>query len=238
MSLLRAEGVDLVFAPRPGTSLFSSAHRTWVVPDSDGALDEGTSRPGFFRGVATVVTKLLNMVQPTRAYFGQKDAQQAAVVRDLVSDLGIGCSWATMSHVHTCDFDAAKPGLEIVILPTVRECDGLAKSSRNEYLSNVERKAAPALYKALNSGKSFALSKDRVKVADIRKVVSRSLAQEPLFHTVDYVTVADIRTMEPLVDDDFVALGQNARVDGAHVIAAAAKIGSTRLIDNVVLGGV
>jgi pantoate--beta-alanine ligase len=253
LDLLRAEGVDLVFAPRAGTSLFSGAHHTWVVPDSDGALDEGASRPGFFRGVATVVTKLLNMVQPTRAYFGQKDAQQAAVVQDLVTDLDIGCSW-NLATVEPGDaaaaaaFDPTQSGLDIVIVPTVRESDGLAKSSRNAYLSERERVAAPALHRALCAGRdrvataATAATGDGRAVAtaaEIRDIVSRALAEEPLFHTVDYVTVADVRTMAPLADDAAVQVvgkdGQDRR--DTALIAVAAQIGTTRLIDNVVLGG-
>jgi len=131
----------------PTESLYSSQHQTWVVPDIDGKYDEGASRPGFFRGVATVVTKLLNHVQPNVAYFGQKDAQQCAVIQDLVRDLDIGAS-------------VGEKGMRIDIVPTVRESDGLAMSSRNAYLSQEDRAIAPALYEALVAGRKQILGSE------------------------------------------------------------------------------
>ena len=131
----------------PTESLYSSQHQTWVVPDIDGKYDEGASRPGFFRGVATVVTKLLNHVQPNVAYFGQKDAQQCAVIQDLVRDLDIGAS-------------VGEKGMRIDIVPTVRETDGLAMSSRNAYLSQEDRAIAPALYEALVAGRKQILGNE------------------------------------------------------------------------------
>lgn len=187
------------------------------------------------------------MVQPTRAYFGQKDAQQAAVVQDLVTDLDIGSSWGICSSIASGNeaskggaggaaFDPMQPGLEIIIAPTVREPDGLAKSSRNSYLSEHERDAAPVLYRALCAGRDFAASKNgTATVAEISDTVIRGISEEPLFHTVDYVTVADVRTMEPLPDKAVVSVQDERGHRGALLIAAAAKIGTTRLIDNLIL---
>ena len=118
LKFLEREGVDVVFLPN-ADAMYGKNHSTWVVPESDGALAEGKSRPGHFRGVATIVAKLFNIVQPTTGYFGQKDAQQAVVIKTMVEDLNIP--------------------VDVSICPTVREIDGLAMSSRNLYLSAENR---------------------------------------------------------------------------------------------------
>ena len=128
LDLLRGEGTDLVFLP-PVEEMYPPGFDTWVSVDGLSNRLEGVHRPGHFRGVATVVTKLFNLLRPDRAYFGQKDGQQVAVIRRLVRDL---------------DLD-----LEIVVVPTVRDADGLAHSSRNKYLSPEQRRAAPIIFKAL-----------------------------------------------------------------------------------------
>ena len=168
-------GVDVLFAPAAG-ELYPPGFATWVVPE--GAADglEGDYRPGHFRGVATICLKLFNIVRPDRAYFGQKDAQQVAVVKRMVRDL---------------DLEVA-----IRVVPTVRDADGLALSSRNAYLSPKERELALALPWALAT-KDAAQARARLNGLD-----------------VDYVEVADF---EP------------------RVLAAALRVGKTRLIDNVVL---
>jgi pantoate--beta-alanine ligase len=166
-------GVDVLFLPQPD-EIYPPGFETWVEVERLGSMLEGRHRPGHFRGVATVCLKLFNLVQPRRAYFGQKDAQQVAVVRQLVRDLAVP--------------------VEIRVVPTVRDADGLAASSRNAYLSPEERERALALPRAL-------ALRDRSELDGLE---------------VDYFEEADF---EP------------------RVLAAAVRVGSTRLIDNVVLEG-
>jgi pantoate--beta-alanine ligase len=165
---------------------------------------EGARRPGHFRGVATVVAKLLNVFQPERAYFGQKDAQQVAVIRRMVQDLSFP--------------------VELVVCPIVREEDGLALSSRNAYFGADERRAAPALHCALEAARAAFDSGER-DAGRLRAILTKTLAGEPLVQE-DYVSVADAATLAEL-----------ERVEGAALVSLAARIGKTRLIDNVVLGG-
>jgi pantoate--beta-alanine ligase len=181
LEIAEAQGVDIVFAPEP-RELYPPGFGTWVEPAETGA--EGAARPGHFRGVATVCLKLFNLVQPERAYFGQKDAQQIAVVRRLVRDLNVP--------------------VEIRVVPTVRDPDGLAHSSRNRLLSAEQRERALALPRALEAA---AGSPD--PVAAVRGSLN---GLEP-----DYVEVLDL--------------------GDAKILAAAIRVGSTRLIDNVLLEG-
>jgi pantoate--beta-alanine ligase len=180
--------VDHLFIPPP-EEIYPDGFATWV--EIEGLADEleGAMRPGHFRGVATVCLKLFNIVRPDRAYFGQKDAQQAAVLELMVRDLNLP--------------------LEIRVVPTVREADGLALSSRNAYLSAEEREAAAALPRALAAGAQAGAER-------AAEVARASLAEEPRL-APDYVEVA--------------------RLNGRVYLLAAARIGSTRLIDNVVLEG-
>ena len=171
---------------------------------------EGIARPNHFRGVATVVTKLFNIVQPTNAYFGQKDAVQCVLIRRIVDDLNMN--------------------IGVKILDTVRESDGLAMSSRNAYLTSEQRRKAPVLYKALCSAREvfesrFARGMEEVDAADLREVVENVLRTEPLISEVQYVAVDDSETMQPLT-----RVGR----DGC-VISLACILGTVRLIDNVVL---
>jgi pantoate--beta-alanine ligase len=178
-------GVDVLFAPG-AAEMYPPGFGTWV--DVDGLGAEEAARPGHFRGVATICLKLFNVVQPRRAYFGQKDAQQGAVVRRLVRDLDLP--------------------IEIRLLPTVRDTDGLAWSSRNVLLSPAERAEALALPRALHAGAdAFGQGGDPVTAARARL---NGL-------TPDYVEILDL--------------------DGVTVLAAAVRIGTTRLIDNVLLEG-
>jgi pantoate--beta-alanine ligase len=178
-------GVDVLFAPG-AAEMYPPGFGTWV--DVDGLGAEEAARPGHFRGVATICLKLFNVVQPRRAYFGQKDAQQGAVVRRLVRDLDLP--------------------IEIRLLPTVRDTDGLAWSSRNVLLSPAERAEALALPRALRAGAdAFGQGSDPVAAARARL---NGL-------TPDYVEILDL--------------------DGVTVLAAAVRIGTTRLIDNVLLEG-
>ena len=185
--LAEEAGVDVLFAPST-EEMYPEGFATWVDVGELGHRLEGEFRPDHFRGVATVCLKLFNIVRPARAYFGQKDAQQAAVVKQLVRDLNLG--------------------LEIRVVPTVRDEDGLALSSRNAYLSPEEREAALALPRGLWAGRdAFVTGSDPAKEA------------QRFFNSldVDYVEVAEL--------------------DGQRVLAAAVRVGKTRLIDNVVLEG-
>jgi pantoate--beta-alanine ligase len=176
--LAEKAGIDILFAPAT-EELYPKGYDTWVDIGELGRRLEGEFRPGHFQGVATVCLKLFNIVQPQRAYFGQKDAQQAAVVKRMVSDLNLD--------------------VEIRVRPTVRDEDGLALSSRNACLSPAEREAALALPRAL-------ATKDPAQARDLLRGLE-----------VDYVEVAEL--------------------DGQRVLAAAVRVGKTRLIDNIVLEG-
>jgi pantoate--beta-alanine ligase len=183
--LAAGAGVDLLFVPRV-EEMYPEGFGTWVEVEDAGA--EADARPGHFRGVATVCLKLFNIVRPQSAYFGQKDAQQAAVLQRMVRDLDLA--------------------VELRILPTVRDDDGLALSSRNAYLSPEERRRALALPRGLEAGRSAHLQgSDPVAAA-----------------------LASMNGLEP----DYVEL---LELDGTTILAAAARVGPTRLIDNVVLEG-
>ena len=177
-ALAEENGVDLLFVPA-AEDIYPDGFQTWVDVEELGSILEGEHRPGHFRGVATVCLKLFNLVRPDRAYFGQKDAQQVAVIKRMVRDL-------------------AMP-VEIRVCPTVRDDDGLALSSRNAYLSPEEREAALAL--------------------------PRALATKDVDHARELLAGLDV---------DYV---EEANFNGQRVLAAAVRIGKTRLIDNVVLEG-
>jgi pantoate--beta-alanine ligase len=175
LALLEREQVDLVFLPER-EEIYPADFGTYVVlPEADTLL-EGAHRPGHFRGVATVVCKLLNIVQPTRAYFGQKDAQQTVVVRQMVRDLNMPYT--------------------IVVAPTVREPDGLAMSSRNTYLTPEERRVAPALYRALRATEAAYAAGERSAEA-LRAAAEAVLQAEPLLQP-EYVSVADPLSLHEL----------------------------------------
>ncbi len=201
LRLLEDAGVDLVFAPE-ASEMYPPGFSTAVEVGEVTRGLEGAVRPGHFRGVATVVCKLFNIVQAERAYFGQKDAQQAVVIQRMARDLNFPT--------------------EVVVVPTVREPDGLALSSRNTYLSAEERAAAPVLYRALESAR-LAWEQGERDAEALRRHVHATLAREPRAE-VDYVSVADPRT---LVELD--------RVDGEALVLLAVRIGRTRLIDNLLL---
>ena len=203
LALLEAEGVDLVYAPAP-EEVYPKGFDTWIEPGALAERLEGAVRPGHFRGVATVVAKLFNVVRPDRAYFGQKDGQQLAVIRQMVRDLDMG--------------------LEIVAVPTVRDADGLALSSRNAYLTAEQRQAAPVIYRALSqAAEIFGAGIGNAVI--LREAVRSELEGEPLLDGIDYVSVADADTLEELV-----------MVEGRAMVSTAVRLGQTRLIDNVVIG--
>jgi pantoate--beta-alanine ligase len=175
LALLAAEGVDLVLAPEPA-EMYREGASTYVDAGAVALPLEGAARPGHFRGVATVVLKLLNIVQPDRAYFGRKDAQQLAVIRRMVADLDVP--------------------VEVVACETLRETDGLALSSRNVYLSPEERKAAIVLWQALSLAREMWTRGTRDAGA-FRKRMAELIAAEPLAKA-DYVSVADPMTLAEL----------------------------------------
>lgn len=181
--LLDEVGAHLLWAPTPEV-MYPPGYQTWVeVQDLTRRL-EGAVRPGHFRGVTTVVAKLFNAVQPQKAYFGQKDAQQAAVIRRMTHDLNFP--------------------IEIVVCPTVREADGLAMSSRNTYLNPQERQAATVLYRALNAARNAYEAGER-NAAVLRRIMSETIRSEPLAQE-QYVSCADFETLEELERVDGKAL--------------------------------
>jgi pantoate--beta-alanine ligase len=175
LALLEAAGADLVWTPTP-EGMYPPGFQTWITVEGLTAPLEGAQRPGHFRGVTTVVAKLFNAVQPQKAYFGQKDAQQAAVIRRMTKDL---------------DFP-----IEIIVCPTVREADGLAMSSRNAYLNPEERKAATVLFRALTAAKSAYESGERTGDA-LRKIMTDTINAEPLAR-LQYASCADYDTLVEL----------------------------------------
>ena len=175
LASLEAAGVDLVWTPAPEV-IYPPGFQTWVTVEGVSQGLEGERRPGHFRGVATIVTKLFHAFQLQRAYFGQKDAQQAAVIRRLTADL---------------DFPT-----EIVVCPTVREPDGLAMSSRNTYLDPDERRAATVLYRALEAGRRAYAAGER-DADRLRQILQTVLAEEPRAE-VQYVSAADPDTLQEL----------------------------------------
>ena len=201
--LAEAQGADIVFAPSP-KEMYPSEDMTWVEVTGDVTkVLCGRSRPIHFRGVTTVVSKLFNLAQPDRAYFGQKDAQQVQVLKRMVKDLFFN--------------------LQLRIMPIVREADGLAKSSRNTYLSAEERQAGLILSKSLKHAKALFAAGER----DPQKLVA--------------ATTAMIKT-EPMADIDYVEIYQmpdlnecQTPMQGENLLALAVRFGTTRLIDNTIL---
>jgi pantoate--beta-alanine ligase len=172
LGLLAAEGVDLVWTPT-AEEMYPPGFQTWVTIDEVARPLEGKMRPGHFRGVATVVAKLFNAVRPDRAYFGQKDAQQAAVIRRMSADLSFA--------------------LQVKVCPTVREPDGLAMSSRNVYLNPAERQAATVLFRALSAARDAHAAGER-DAQKLRKCMALTLQEETLAR-MQYVSCADPETM-------------------------------------------
>ena len=195
-------GVDLLFVPE-GSEIYPESPRVVVTPRALASRWEGAARPGHFEGVLTVVAKLFNIVQPDVAVFGQKDIQQATLVRAMVRDLDIP--------------------VEIVVSPTVREADGLAMSSRNSYLDATARARALALSGALRAVQAAHQAGER-SATRLEDIARAHLAGHGI-DEVDYIAVADPNTLEPLTHADVGA-----------VVAVAARVGRTRLIDNVILG--
>lgn len=195
-SLCEAHKADIIFSPTSDEMYHDRKAFVNIVELSDTLC--GISRPIHFKGVCTVVTKLFNIIQPTNAYFGEKDAQQLAIIRKMVYDLNFP--------------------VNIIGVPIVRESDGLAKSSRNTYLSKEERKAATILYKAIQMGKQTI--KHGASADSIINTMTEIINTEPLAK-IDYVSVVDANTMQPVYE-----------ITSPVLVAMAVYIGSTRLIDN------
>lgn len=200
--MLEAEGVDMVFAP-DASEMYAEDFCTFVdmTMVSEGLC--GRSRPVMFRGVCTVLTKLINIVYPNRMYMGKKDAQQLAVVRRMVRDLNFN--------------------LEVVGCPTVREEDGLAKSSRNIYLDPAQRKAAGVLSRSLRAAQE-AIAAGQTESAEVIRLLRSKLEEEPM-SDIDYVEAVDGLSMQPV-----------ERLKDGDLVAVAIRIGQTRLIDNFLVG--
>lgn len=201
LALLEKEGVDIVFLPS-AAEMYPPGFDSYVEVAGLSRRLEGASRPTHFRGVATVVARLFDLVRPDKAYFGQKDAQQAIIISKMAVDL--------------------HPGVEVITLPTVREGDGLAMSSRNSYLSPEERRAASVLYRALNHARELWQEGER-NAPKLRREMTAILQKEPLA-AIDYVSVADPATLEEMETASSPAL-----------VSLAVSIGATRLIDNITL---
>lgn len=201
--LAEAMGADVVFAPSP-KEMYPSEDMTWV--EVTGEVTKvlcGRSRPIHFRGVTTVVSKLFNLAQPDRAYFGQKDAQQVEVLKRMVKDLFFN--------------------LELRVMPIIREADGLAKSSRNTYLSEQEHQAALVLSRSLqHAEESFAA--DERNAAVLIEQVRKEIEAEPMSN-IDYVEIYHLPELRPVSEP----------LTGSNLLAVAVKFGTTRLIDNVIL---
>jgi pantoate--beta-alanine ligase len=204
LDLLQAAGVDLLWAP-PVEEVYPPGYQTYVSVEGVTQPLEGASRPGHFRGVTTIVAKLFNIFEPDRAYFGQKDAQQAVVIQRMVRDLNFP--------------------LEIVVCPIVREPDGLALSSRNVYLNPEQRAAAPVLQRALCAA-ADAWQAGEPDGEQLRQIMRRILAAEPLatFGPGEYVSAADPVTLQELGD-----------AGNGVLLSLAVRVGRARLIDNILL---
>lgn len=200
LHLAEQAGVDVAFVPSVD-AMYPKGSDTKVSVGRLGEVLEGAIRPGHFEGVATVVVKLFNMVQPKRAYFGQKDAQQVAVIRQVVRDLALP--------------------VEIVVGQTVREPDGLALSSRNSYLSAADRAKAPVLWQALQAGSE-----------ELQRSNDRALAEKQMRATIEAAGGVDLDYARAVYPDTFEPAAGGSRT----LLVIAARIGSTRLIDNLLVG--
>ncbi len=202
LAMLKSVTTDIVFLPGDD-EMYLAGYNSWVILKGITEKLEGKSRPTHFQGVTTVCNKLFNIVEPHRAYFGQKDAQQALVIQKMAAELNMN--------------------LEIVIAPTVRESDGLAMSSRNTYLVGDERPAATILYKSLMLAKDMYDREER-DASVIRSAMINLINEEPLAK-IDYVSIADLQTLDEL-----------DRIEGKALVSLAVKLGKPRLIDNTILG--
>ncbi len=202
LALLEDLHVNVAFLPT-NEDIYPTAFDTWVRVGNITNVLEGKSRPDHFVGVATVVTKLFNIVKPDRVYFGQKDAQQVLVVKRLIEDLNLG--------------------IDLVTMPTVREPDGLAMSSRNTYLNPFDRDAANILFKAISLAREQ-YSKGQRDANDMRQSMINLISSEPRAR-IDYISISDEQSLEEL-----------DKIGNTALLSLAVYIGQTRLIDNCILG--
>ena len=205
-ALAESTGIDVLFAPSVDEMYPAGNGRTLTFVDVEKITTFlcGASRPGHFRGVATVVTKLFNITEADVAYFGQKDAQQVAVIRRMVADLNMN--------------------VKIVPVPIVRESDGLALSSRNQFLSPAQRQAGLVLFRSLTRARALLEDGERDS-AVILSAMNELIRQEPMAE-LDYIAIVDTQTLEPL-----------KQISGDALVALAARFGKTRLIDNLLWEG-
>jgi pantoate--beta-alanine ligase len=202
LALLETVNTDIVFIPSD-KEMYPQGYCSWVDVEGITQTLEGRSRPTHFRGVTTVCNKLFNIVEPNKAYFGQKDAQQALVIQKMVTELNMN--------------------LEIIVVPTVREKDGLAMSSRNTYLTPEERQDAVILYKALCLALNMYNQGER-DAGKIKDSMTQLISTVP-YGIIDYVNISDIVTLRE-VD----------KIEGKVLVSLAVKMGKPRLIDNIILG--
>jgi len=201
LQLLQEQKTDIVFVPSDA-EMYPPGFSTWIEVEGITRRLEGASRPGHFRGVTTIVARLFNIVRPSRAYFGGKDAQQVLVIRRMVDDLNMD--------------------VEVIAVPTVRESDGLAMSSRNVRLSPEERRAAIVLFRALTLARELR-DNGETDAGEIRRRMTLLIEEEPLTR-IDYISIADAATLEEL-----------SVIDRPALASLAVWIGGTRLIDNTAL---
>jgi len=216
LDALKALKVDVVFLPRK-KEMYNKAFGVIVNELKISQKLEGASRPGFFTGVTTIVSKLFNLVRPSHAFFGQKDIQQLVIVQHLVKDLNYA--------------------IEIVGCETVREKNGLAMSSRNQYLSSNEKDSASIIYKTLQLGENMV--KNNVKYSAIIQTMKEALQEEGKEIKIDYLSIADTENFDELSDDDdlrCVGLG-NVNCPAQVVISCAVYVKKVRLIDNIIVNG-
>ncbi|RHZ00688.1 hypothetical protein DYB26_013813 [Aphanomyces astaci] len=207
LALLRQENVDIVFTPARD-SMYSSSFRTYVDPEGFNDVPEGQCRPGFFRGVATIVAKLFNIVAPTHAFFGQKDAVQCVVIKRVIADLNFP--------------------IELHVLDTCREPSGLAMSTRNQYLTPQERQASAVIFAGLKQAADVfaAATAATVPASVLRATIEKVYKSEPRLQSIQYISIASKETMDELDD---------VSKDQGAIISVAVKVGQCRLIDNIVL---
>lgn len=209
LELLTSINVDMVFIPEQN-DMYSKNRVVHVEPTPFNEIYEGQARPEFFRGVATIVCKLLNIILPTQSYFGQKDISQCILVKQMVNDLNMNT--------------------KINIVETIRDTDGLALSSRNAYLTSEERKHADILYRALKAGKVLCEQHPTALInrQQIIDSISRVLVTEPLVSKVEYISIASHENMKEL--------DEVRSREGGAVLSSAIRLGKVRLIDNLLVG--
>jgi len=201
LDICKKAGANLVFAPRP-EQMYPGENLTWVNVEKLTELLCGKSRPGHFRGVTTICAKLFNIVRPDIAFFGQKDAQQAIVIRRMVADLNMP--------------------LEIVICPTIREPDGLAVSSRNQYLDRQQRQDATYVYKSIEKCREM-VNAGKIETQEIIEEMKKVLQQKSSIE-IEYISIVDSETLAAI-----------DRINGQVLAAVAVRLGPARLIDNILI---